>query len=685
MQRWAVSVTLAIMFSAIGCGASGCGSASRSSTQTGGVAPSITTQPADQTVNVGGTAIFSVVAAGTPPLSYQWQLDGIAISGATSSSYKTPAAATNNSGETFKVVVTNPVGSATSTPATLTVSSDTTPPTVSITAPASAATVSGTIQVTATASDNVGIANVQFKVDGSNLESPVSAAPYSVSLDTTTLTNGAHALTAVATDTSQNQTTSAAVSITVSNSSTGMVPGPLRVSTANPRYFTADGTHVVLLAGSHTWANLQDQGTPSPATFDYNRFINFMTSHGFNFMHLWTWWFPNGGTAQEAPIQFSAPPFPWVRTGPGTANDGKPQFDFTQLDPNYFNRMRSRIIQAGQNGIYVSIYLFNGFEFQFDVNANDGNPFESGNNVNGVNCPNTCPTDNSLITSQVQSIEQAYLTKLIQTVNDLPNVLYAVSNESPPASTSWQTGIISFVRATEAGMPKQHPIGVVFEFSGGSDSVLYDSAADWVSPAFGGGGLNVPPDSTGQCPVQTGNGGATNPSSPNCKVVINDTDHDCGICGDQRWVWQNFTRGNNTLFMDQYLVDAPSSSFPGYNNNPGPPCTDNQCTTVDPQWDPIRDAMGDILVFANSKIDLLNMTPQDSLSTSGFCLANPGSEYLVFTTGGAFTLTTVTGTYTFEWFNPSTHSVVSTSSITVGTSQSFTPPFGSDAVLWLHQ
>ncbi len=85
------------------------------------VAPSITTPPANQTVMVGATATFTVVAAGTAPLSYQWQKDSANISGATSASYTTPATVAGDNGATFRVIVTNPVTSVTSTPATLTV------------------------------------------------------------------------------------------------------------------------------------------------------------------------------------------------------------------------------------------------------------------------------------------------------------------------------------------------------------------------------------------------------------------------------------------------------------------------------------------------------------------------------------------------------------------------------------
>jgi len=85
------------------------------------VAPSITTQPSSKTITAGQTATFSVSASGTAPLNYQWQKNSTAISGATSSSYTTPAETTSDNGAQFTVVVSNSVGSITSNPATLTV------------------------------------------------------------------------------------------------------------------------------------------------------------------------------------------------------------------------------------------------------------------------------------------------------------------------------------------------------------------------------------------------------------------------------------------------------------------------------------------------------------------------------------------------------------------------------------
>src|SRR5260221_501850 len=85
------------------------------------VAPTITTQPASQTVTAGQTASFTVVATGTAPLSYQWQKGGVNIAGATASGYTTPATTTSDNGASFAVVVSNTAGTVTSAAATLTV------------------------------------------------------------------------------------------------------------------------------------------------------------------------------------------------------------------------------------------------------------------------------------------------------------------------------------------------------------------------------------------------------------------------------------------------------------------------------------------------------------------------------------------------------------------------------------
>ena len=104
-----------------------------------------------------------------------------------------------------------------------------TPPSVAITAPAAGATVSGnsvTVSASATALNGLAIAGVQFAVDSINQGAPVNASPYSITLDTTKLTNAVHILTAVATDSANNSATSAPVSITVNNNPTVAITTP---------------------------------------------------------------------------------------------------------------------------------------------------------------------------------------------------------------------------------------------------------------------------------------------------------------------------------------------------------------------------------------------------------------------------------------------------------------------------
>src|SRR5206468_4060755 len=167
----------------------------------------------------------------------QFTLDGVNLGAEdTSAPYEVSwdTTTTGNGSHTLTAVARDLLGLRwTSDPVTVTVSNaprDITPPTVSITAPASGATVSGTISVTADAADNVGVAGVQFLLDGANLGAEDTNAPYSVSWDTTTASNASHTLTARARDAAGNATTSSAVTVTVANSSGDTTPPTVSIT-----------------------------------------------------------------------------------------------------------------------------------------------------------------------------------------------------------------------------------------------------------------------------------------------------------------------------------------------------------------------------------------------------------------------------------------------------------------------
>src|SRR3984957_9075586 len=169
----------------------------------------------------------------------QFELDGANVGApalAAPYAYSWDTSKSANGSHTLKAIATDGAGnSTTSAVVTVTVNNnaaDKTPPSISITAPAPSATVSGTVNVTASAADNVGVASVQFQVDGANVGALESAAPYGIAWDTTKVANGAHQLAAIAKDAAGNTTTSAVVSVTVNNAAAnnfsiaGTVTGP---------------------------------------------------------------------------------------------------------------------------------------------------------------------------------------------------------------------------------------------------------------------------------------------------------------------------------------------------------------------------------------------------------------------------------------------------------------------------
>ena len=138
------------------------------------VAPSITMQPASQTVTAGQTATFSAVASGTAPLSYQWQKNGANISGATSASYTTPATTTSDSGSTFDVTVSNSVGSVTSNSATLTVNAAAVVPSIT-TQPANQTVTAGQTATFTVVASGTAPLSYQWQKNGANISGATSA------------------------------------------------------------------------------------------------------------------------------------------------------------------------------------------------------------------------------------------------------------------------------------------------------------------------------------------------------------------------------------------------------------------------------------------------------------------------------------------------------------------------------
>lgn len=123
---------------------------------------------------------------------------------------------TSSGAHTIFAVATDSAGN-TKTSTVVNVTVDNTGPSVTLTAPVNGATISGTVAVSATASDNVAMSKVEFYRDSNVLLASDTSSAFSMNLNSTSLTSGAHILYAVATDTAGNHTTSASVAVSVDN------------------------------------------------------------------------------------------------------------------------------------------------------------------------------------------------------------------------------------------------------------------------------------------------------------------------------------------------------------------------------------------------------------------------------------------------------------------------------------
>ncbi len=439
----------------------------------------------------------------------------------------------------------------------------------------------------------------------------------------------------------------------------GGLSGPLRVDPGNPRYFTDGSGHTIYLTGSHTWNTVIDMRPANAGkSFNFDAFLDWVAGYGHNFIRLWTWELTNWNTRGNNPAhrervqKLIVSPLPWARTGPGAALDGKPKFDLERFDDRYFRRLRSRAVKAGRRGFYVSVMLFEGWGLQFSPGAWAHHPMNPANNINGIdgdgNGDGSGVEVHTLENARITAIQERYIRKVIDTVNDLDNVLYEISNENHPPSTQWQYHMIRFIHEYEKRKLKQHPVGMTFQYKGGSNQALFDSPADWIAPNPEGGYRNHPPASDGS------------------KVILSDTDHLWGIGGNADWAWKSFLRGLNPLFMDTYDGSVLGRPF-------------------DPRFEALRRTLGYTLRYAR-RMNLARVLPHGELSSSGYCLADPGREYLVFLPGGGSAtvdLSAVSGTVAVEWFDPTKGKTTHADPVSGGARRPFTAPFRGSAVVYL--
>ena len=466
------------------------------------------------------------------------------------------------------------------------------------------------------------------------------------------------------------------------------INGPLKHLDTNPNYFTDNSGKAIFLTGSHTWENFQDiYSEENMPKLDWKEYLDMMESKHHNFMRFWVWEHPYGASWSSMPITIE--PMPYMRTGRDKAFDEKPKFDLDKWDETYFKRMRERVIDAGKRGIYVSIMLFQGWSLNKmgikEVDTFNSHPYNAKNNINGIDVTDKGidkegqPTLHSLSNKGVLARQEAYIKKVIETVNDLDNVLYEIINEG--GTTEWCYHVIDYIKAEEKKKPKQHMVGLGARVGPPmANKILWDSPADYVSPTWEPFVWAVPGSS------RVDDYGDNPPLNKSNKVCIIDTDHLWGYGGHYVWAWKSFMRGLNPIFMDSW------KPIPGKMTTKEMDWafTTGEIIRLDknyPDYAPLRDNMGYINDLAK-RVDLKNMKPRADITTTRYCLANPGKEYLVyyphFTSTATIDSSDVEGEMSIEWFIPSLNRYIKApATIKGGYFNAIEAPTSMDAVLHL--
>jgi hypothetical protein len=444
----------------------------------------------------------------------------------------------------------------------------------------------------------------------------------------------------------------------------------LRPHLENPRWFTDGSGRAIYLTGSHTWANLQDSSVAPLRPFDWKGYIEMMVSHNHNFMRLWSW--HQAAWAPWTPDKVLYEPTLYRRPGPGTAGDGGPKFDLDQFNPAYFDRMRDRVTECRDEGIYVAVQLFQGFSVRRPRSCGDpwpAHPYNADNNINGFNGDKDGDGTPDLWDPEVRKRQAAYLQNVVDTVEGLDNVLYEVINEG--GEIDWDWWVVNTVHEMEAKKGKRHPVGLT-GYGAETLQEMLASPAEWISA-----GSRDSRRFQFDPPVWDGS-----------KVSVNDTDHLWGHGGMAPWAWMSFVRGHNTLLMDAW-DPIPGKGCPDVNWGPRPGYPRRDLNRRDdPTWEPVRQAIGHVRYYAD-RMNLVHMLPTEEIASTKYCLANPGREYLVYLPDGNevnIDLSAVTGEVVSEWMHPVTGEITPGGRTKPGKGQTnFAVPFLGPAVLYIRK
>lgn len=228
--------------------------------------------------------------------------------------------------------------------------------------------------------------------------------------------------------------------------------GALTVHPFRPHCFCDPAGNPLILVGDYTWGIFSDVG------YDYRKMFDTLKAHGLNLARVWLFW----GLEEFPPPIYRKNIVPYLRTGPGRANDGRPKYDLTKFNPAFFRRLRDLCRAARERGIFLQLVLFDAwmikhphlwrlhaFHRDNNVNGADGDPGRTGKGTDGRR--GFCSMGNP----RVLELQKLYVRKVVEAVNEFENVYFEIANENY-YSPDWERHLCQFVHEIERDMPKKH-------------------------------------------------------------------------------------------------------------------------------------------------------------------------------------------------------------------------------------
>lgn len=226
----------------------------------------------------------------------------------------------------------------------------------------------------------------------------------------------------------------------------------LRIHPQQPHYFQSPDGKPLLLIGDYTW------GTFSDADFNYKAQFDALKARGLNFARIWLWWGCEEFPEPDNKLHIE----PFLRPGPGTANDGRSKYDLARFNPPFFDRLRDFCAAARDRGLFLQLITMDAWMLKHghlwklhayhrdnNINGVDGDPRRTGTGTDGRQ--GFC----SLGNPRALEFQKAYLRKLADTFNDFDNILIEIANENY-YNEEWERQLCVFFRECELAMPRRH-------------------------------------------------------------------------------------------------------------------------------------------------------------------------------------------------------------------------------------